>query len=112
MTDTIIMQGPGYTIAQTDVAGTAVPYGPFGASLIAARITASWICGITLSEPRRYRKHRAAAVCRRFLQAVLTLPAFALCLSAAKRALFPLANAKPGEPTWLLWELHPGSLSG
>jgi hypothetical protein len=26
--DTIIMQGPGYTIAQTDTAATTLPYGP------------------------------------------------------------------------------------
>ena len=29
MVDTIVMQGPGYTIARTDDVGTAVPYGGF-----------------------------------------------------------------------------------
>ena len=99
MTDTIIMQGPGYTIAQTDVAGTAVPYGPFG------HPDGSQNYGFM---DLRDHPERATAIpeaqsssgMQAILQAV-NAPGFRFMSLGIERALFPLANAKPGEPTWL-----------
>jgi hypothetical protein len=99
MADTIIMQGPGFTIAQTDEAGTAVPYGavdrPSGDrnyGFIDLRDRPE----LATKVPEAHDSIGMQGVLR-----ALSARDFRFMSLGCARALFPRQDTQAGEPTYL-----------
>jgi hypothetical protein len=99
MADTIIMQGPGYTIAQTDHVGTAIPYGDID------RHDGQRNHGFF---DLRDRPELAVAIPEAQdslgMQAILralNAPGSHLMSLGCERGIFPRDDATPGEPAYL-----------
>jgi hypothetical protein len=98
MVDTIIMQGTGYTIAQTDEAGTNIAYGdldhPGGRNhgFLDLRDHPELVAMI----PKARDRPGMQAILR-----ALNAPRFRFMSLGCERGVFPREDAKPGDPAFL-----------
>jgi hypothetical protein len=99
MADTIIMQGPGFTIAQTDEAGTAVPYG------VVDRPSGDRNYGFfdlrDCPELAPTIPEAQDSIGMQEILRALNARDFRFMSLGCARGLFPRQDAKEGEPTYL-----------